>query len=266
MNKTLLLPALHSNSDLITNSSSETFVCNSDVTQVETVKEIISVLWNSFLTESEQLLPFGGRYEKEYLDKLKSKRLFGDIFEEPYFSKWSLNLFHDLLHGDFYLRYNIKRDREIHCDEFRPLQAEFDCLVDKYEDWERLHRNCEEKDSQEVRYNTFIDFFKPAIDAFTQWFYAVCLPDNGFSVNEGVEAFKLEFEFSEWRGLDISIKTESDNPKHLEFLQFASKCLDYGYEVRKGQLILNSVEDNSIPYHFFCKIEDVFGGERTHLG
>lgn len=253
--QTLILPALHSHSDLITNSSSETFVCNSDITNVETVKSIISILWDEFLRESERLLSYNIRFKEEYLTELQRSNLFGDIFNEPYFSKWSFDLYHDLLFGDFYHLYNVKNSKEIFSEEFEQRCDEFDDLVDKFEEGE---------DTEETRYNTFFEFFKPAIDAFTTWFYTVCLPENGFAPN--TDTFKLSFEFSTWCGLEISVNTESENPDHLEFQRFISQCICYKYDVRKDQLIINSTGDNSVPYNFFCKIEEVFSGTRIHLG
>jgi len=41
----------------------------------------------------------------------------------------------------------------------------------------------------------------------------------------------------------------------------------YGHKPKvKGQLIINSSEDNSIPYELFDMIENKFNGQRIHLG
>ena len=55
--KPLIIPTTHSHSDLITNSSSETFICgNLQLTEIDSVKEIIQILWKNFLRESAELV------------------------------------------------------------------------------------------------------------------------------------------------------------------------------------------------------------------
>ena len=78
------IPILHSQSDLITNSSSEMFICENNTTEIATVKEIIQVLWKNFLAESLELVGTPAkRYSQEYLDKVKKARLFGEKFAAP---------------------------------------------------------------------------------------------------------------------------------------------------------------------------------------
>lgn len=259
--KPLIIPTTHSHSDLITNSSSETFICgnNLQLTEIDSVKEIIQILWKNFLRESAELVGTPvERYNKKWLAELTKMNLFGDIFAEPTFSKWDFNTYHEILFGDFFLLCHVKRRLDYECEnpDFDTLREKFNCLVDKYK---------ESKDeSNENRYNTFIDFFEPAIKAFTTWFYTVCLPANGFAPDDSI--FKLNFNFCEYYGLSIRIESEGDNPNHIEFKCFAECALSYDYSVSKNQLILNSANDNSIPYDFFSKIEEVFYAERHHLG
>lgn len=253
------IPILHSQSDLITNSSSEMFICENNTTEIATVKEIIQVLWKNFLAESLELVGTPAkRYSQEYLGKFKKARLFGEVFAEPEFSKWSFVTFHKLLFGDFYLLYNIKHETgELGCNrKFAKLREKFYSLANK----------CyESRDfSSENRRKLFFGFFKPAIKAFTIWFYTVCLPANGFPSNDNV--FKLEFELTEYDGMCIHVGVESDDPRCVEFGNFVSSCLTYRYEIAAGQLVLKSADDNSIPYDFFSRIEEVFNAERRHLG
>ena len=258
--KPLIISPVHSHSDLITNSSSETFICGDlNLTEIDSVKEIIQILWKNFLRESSELVGTKAeRYAEKYLTKLINANLFGDIFAEPEFSKWEFNKYHDLLYGDFFLLYHVKRRLEYECEnpELNKLREEFNCLVDVYE--------ASHDESKENRYNIFINFFEPAIKAFTTWFYTVCLPANGFAPDDSI--FKLNFDFCEYYGLHIRVTTESDNPTHVDFTNFADMCLSYDCSVKKNQLILNSVKDNSIPCEFFSKIEEVFHAERRHLG
>lgn len=258
--KTLIIPPVHSHSDLITNSSSETFICGDlQLTEIDSVKGAIQILWKNFLKESAELVGTPvERYNNEWLAKLTKMNLFGDIFAEPTFSKWDFDMCHDLLYGDFFLLYHVKRRLEYECEnpELNELREEFNCLVDVYE--------ASRDESEENRYNICINFFEPAIKAFTTWFYTVCLPANGFAPDDSI--FKLNFDFCEYYGLYIRVTTESDNPAHVDFTNFADMCLSYDCSVKKNQLILNSVEDNSIPYEFFSKIEEVFHAERRHLG
>ena len=258
--KPLIISPVHSHSDLITNSSSETFICGDlNLTEIDSVKEIIQILWKNFLRESSELVGTKAeRYAEKYLTKLINANLFGDIFAEPTFSKWDFDTYHDLLYGDFFLLYHVKRRLEYECEnpELNKLREEFNCLVDVYE--------ASHDKSKENRYNIFINFFEPAIKAFTTWFYTVCLPANGFAPDDSI--FKLNFDFCEYYGLHIRVTTESDNPTHVDFTNFADMCLSYDCSVKKNQLILNSVKDNSIPCEFFSKIEEVFHAERRHLG
>jgi hypothetical protein len=41
---------------------------------------------------------------------------------------------------------------------------------------------------------------------------------------------------------------------------------DYGYKIKKGQLVIESSGDNAIPYSLFEIIEEAFNAERHHLG
>lgn len=73
----LVIP-VHSFVDLITNSSSELFVCNTDKS-VEMVKEMLVELAKAY-NAKEALRPESHRY------LLDINRLFDDIFQEPYIS------------------------------------------------------------------------------------------------------------------------------------------------------------------------------------
>lgn len=74
----LVIP-VHSFVDLITNSSSELFVCNTDKS-VEAVKETLIELIKAY-NAKEALQPENHRY------LLDVNRLFDDIFQEPYISE-----------------------------------------------------------------------------------------------------------------------------------------------------------------------------------
>ena len=69
--KPLIISPVHSHSDLITNSSSETFICGDlKLTEIDSVKGIIQILWKNFLKESAELVGTPvERYKKEWLAK-----------------------------------------------------------------------------------------------------------------------------------------------------------------------------------------------------
>ena len=51
------------------------------------------------------------------------------------------------------------------------------------------------------------------------------------------------------------------------FVKAVDGAIDWGYILSKGDVILESASDNSIPYGFFSEIENAFGNvTRRHLG
>jgi hypothetical protein len=70
--------------------------------------------------------------------------------------------------------------------------------------------------------------------------------------------YKIDIKnlFTEIMTVQIADKEENDTGGQYSF----------GYTIKEGDLIIRSVEDNSIPYQMFDSIEEIFHASRHHLG
>jgi len=76
------------------------------------------------------------------------------------------------------------------------------------------------------------------------------------------------FDHEDWNGgLDFdtvfNVRVAGDNIEDTEYSWWEE---EYKINYKKGDIIIESASDNSIPYPFFEMIEHIFEAERRHLG
>lgn len=258
--KTLFVIPLHSAVSLITNSSSELFVCNTDKT-LETIKEIVK----KFLDSHNKLS--GSNYTFE--------GCFGDISIANYsfdYDKFPENLKreYEKYHsrpGDWSGNYwGNNSERPI-------LEAKSQELVKKYNTNEKdLYTKNEKEYNRRMRLyeeeNDKLWFEYRKADFLSEYNLFLYLIKNGDfqdsqiakvkrimkkAINE--KTFKVEL----WRMRDLK------DQQLVETERSFGMCMSYGIKIEKGNILIWSKGDNSIPWEIQTQIESYLG-TRYHLG
>jgi hypothetical protein len=206
---------LHSFVDLITNSSSELFVCECRKS-LETVKEIVEKIIFDHCKEYDQKTP-------------TKDVIWGGMFAEPSISTFEFNL-----------------------NEY-PNQE--DIAKTDYWDWTEVHR--EEIDKKLKK--KFPD--RPCFEKMT-W-----------------EEKAKDYAYSCWYKRKVKYQEELERPLREEHEAAKRRILDYfkvpeseeyvlpyNIKLRKGDILLHSASDNSVPYECWDKINSLLNAENYHLG
>lgn len=250
---TSLVISIHSFVDLITNSSSELFICSTEKS-IEAVKEIIEELYKDYLLKSER--------EKEIL--------WGDIFLEPtcatgthltsHFSPYLLKTLKAYENGKFnYYQKEPQSQAEIALMEdsnnITKLQEHIEKIVDEAEEgrevsWKesRYLYDVWDKRKNELEFSLFREFLhiNNVSPEITQY---IALEDSSHNLN-----------------IKIPPKLKKYKTQIINFLKEFNNCQSWGMEVKKGDIILQGASDNSIPYDLFDQIEETLNASRLHLG
>ena len=249
---------IHSAVDLITNSSSELFVCNTKKS-VEAVKEIIAVLAENY----NRCLSLSDR-EDHFMNPISLPALFTGVFREPEVSEFTFDLNKYPDHREFSSMWKSVfgwRNDDVH-----PIKAEGDEKMDR---WEKDHP-------------------RPANDNANKWWNARCAAEREF-YPKWTEFVRHHFQnlytwVAEQNGVDLTplgepksqcsahawltySKYSEDHPTPASRLVAAvNEALDWDFSFKKGDVFLRSSYDNSIPYEFWPLIENTFSTQRRHLG
>ena len=223
---------IHSFVDLITNSSSELFICSTNKA-VEAVKELVEEVCKQ--------------------NSISTTTLWEEIFKEPRITDFTLDIaqFPTNLIENYrkYQRYGTKKNTEVeHLEE-----AERKAIS-------QLKQEAGTDDS---------DFFKrrtQVTDAIWEKWEAKkvnaelqllkhFLKTNGCTTAE-IESVKL--------GKYHNVVSEEYRIQQLSDEFFSH--LNWGTTVRKGDIILEGAHDNSIPYKLFDSLEVLLNATRIHCG
>lgn len=268
--RTVLQISTHSFVDLITNSSSELFVCNGKKT-LKTIKEILQTLLDTHNKLS------GGSYT--------FNKVFGKIFVSKFEFQW-WNVPDELRDRyDLYNRYCMysrnpytgtgfgkdnpeekeleKKDREIgqrigiyEKDLYDTNKKEYDKRWTQYRKeidvlWTDYGARC-----LEVEFELFMDFLR----------------QNNFSDKKIAEAKKvcqkavrdhIKGNHGQYRKWKSPLKFSKDVAKAFE--QF-EEMTGWGVNCKKGDIFLYSKSDNSIPYNMMDAVSSYLSATRYHLG
>lgn len=208
MKKTVLTIATHSFVDLITNSSSELFVCDTEKT-LEMVKEVVEKITRNYYDEMDEPCP----------------DIWGEVFSEPKIAKTDLD---ESL-------YPNKEDIAIINDwaYFKKEYQDAENIINAEIPIPEQYKNVKWEDRNE-EYKAILDARRERKDNILR----ETVYKRSDAARKGIE----------------------------EFFGECSYLLYYGVTIKKGNIILESAEDNSIPYEIWDRIESVLNAQRYHLG
>jgi len=259
--KTLFIIPLHSAADLITNSSSELFVCNTKKT-LEAVREMLVELINNHNKLSGENHTFENcfreptiaNYSFDY-DKFPEKlRLEYEKYNRTP-GNWNINYFGSTEND----RYTLQtEDRKI---EEKYNLNEKDLYTKNKKEYDRRFK-LYKKETNEL----WFEYRKAAFLAKYNLF--LHLIKNGDYQDSQIAKVKrvikkcineAKFEIEEWRMRDLKDKQLVDTENNF------SIGMSYGIKIEKGNILIHSRDDNSIPWPVQESIESYLG-TRYHLG
>jgi hypothetical protein len=244
--KNVFVIPVHSFVDLITNSSSELFVCNGNKS-IEAIKEVLIQLTKNHNELSE--------------DKINLDILFTSVFKEPEIVEYSF---------DYYLFPQNLRDEY---EKYHHVPGEYNSFFpyeerQEYKDLEfaeqqmELEVNIHEKDlyktnkiEYERRWNIV---FEKRDEIWKEWNRKKCA-----SVFELYKHFLISNNLPEWKEKEFNLNKLYANKKEYNFFR---TCLSWGISCKKGDIFLYSAIYNTIPYEMMEAITAYLNAQRLHLG
>jgi hypothetical protein len=253
----------HSFVDLITNSSSELFVCNTEKS-VKAVKKIIEELAKLYNKKMKLA-------EKD-VRGINKDTLWTDVFSEPTiamgefdlskfnrFKEWQV-LFN---RGNYYNQseHPVKRDADEDMQDWERKNPAptYTNNETNYQNW--LQENRKAADKIYFQYNNIVlDIYKEMY----AWVAEVNSIDfsrlGPLVVNSGRYS---DVYFDKMRGKDYQ---KMEKNKTAMFVKEIEAAILYDYSFKKGDIFLSSASDNTIPYDFWPDIENIFNCQRRHIG
>ncbi len=271
--KQILSIQSHSFVDLITNSSSELFVCDTSKI-VEMAKEILREL--AIIHNQKQKLM--GCSDLIDLDKL-----FTDIFKEPSISEYN---FEKIFQLNCALGNDIGFSDIIHFSGDSPLEKEKQEYKQKVWDWEKANPRpkwpgdkASDKENKAYQKKSDIWFakhrkaetkiwepFSKVVFNKTTRYDEVCQALSDICRDNGIGPTDLGELHINWQYGHIEIDKTKNSKTIEDFRQALLNNASWGMCPKKGNLIIESVTDNTIPYEMFEDIKQVFSANRHHLG
>jgi hypothetical protein len=263
--KSLITINVHSFVDLITNSSSELFVCEG-TKSVETVKEILLTL-----AKGHNLL-----VTKDYEKVPEDNRLFESVFSEPTLSQYTWDYWDvpEELRDEYEKYVNVhsrfehswyshdKRNYE-NSPRYKKLQKKeremqkninpHEKGISEEEHDKRWKQVCDERDKIWNRWG--LDEEKATYELFKFF-----LKTNGYT-DDQISAIKYKFKgHGSW--YNVGFEDELFYDLYNKFQSY----LSYGIDVKKGNVVIESASDNTVPYSFMGSVCNYLNAKRWHLG
>jgi hypothetical protein len=262
--KTVHRIAVHSFVDVITNSSSELFVCSGD----KSLQAICQVIEKLHL-EYQDLNPDARRRGNQ--------RLWVDIFKTPTLSALSFNK--EMISKDLW-----RQRREVESDGFddqppaNPNEWDAcyakDRLAQKYSGYHEKGLPIEMSLQRQNSYQALTEeiwrgFNQTKLETLSKIFRTV-LSENGWGEKD-VQSLHLRLDGrGAWTSLIVDMESQAvaqgklkEAKDHLQNMDF---CIGYGLEIKKGDIILESASDNSVPWALMESIETTLHATRRHIG
>ncbi len=292
--KTLFQINVHSFTDAISNSSSETMICAGNQT-VSAIKQIIEQLVEIYNSESK-LYNLRNKDKEHFWARqiVDESQIWTDVFQEPkiaefevtipekvkeldkyYNNDWSCNYSNWIGNREFNFRKNedkINKELEQYTDD-----------AIKYPDYELLKTDKKTYDKLSKihsKYSSKINKIRQRLEKkYHKKWYKYC-------EQQLVEMWKLnctqnnidfkdlgEYYFTYWsESVDMRFTRkipQEKNPLPERIQNFIGEVCtsnSYKFDIPKGSIIINSASDNSIPGDLMEKVEAVLGAKRIHLG
>jgi hypothetical protein len=226
--KQLTVLNLHSFVDLITNSSSELFVCDTEKS-IKMVKEVVEKIINNYYDELGVPCP----------------NIWEDIFCEPYIEKIDFDIRNYPNQEDLRMvqdwDYFRADERQCKCDadDKYPMPDKFINL--KYNELQN-HVDYEEYKAWSHEHNKYrCDLLRERV-----W-------------NKRSEAVGRILDYFKVANKDRQIEDQPDFCGYQTYL-------DYGITTKRGNIILCSASDNTVPYDCWDRINIILNGRNYHLG
>ena len=220
---------VHSFVDLITNSSSELFVCHG-AKSIEAIEEILEYYWKeSFSNKSFQnyLCHFYGVKEGDIdFDNYEYLNLWEDVFEKPVVSDFSIDT-ESALYKEYQKAQNFHRPARFFLqreEKMKKIVKQEFCLKN------RFHRNIKVKNK---KYDKLLSKYERA---------------------------GLRRKIAKREILSNKVNKMNNVPEKYDFF------IDYDISLKKGDIILSSKSDNSTPYFLAEFLESVLNAKKYHLG
>lgn len=255
---TLHIVPLHSFVDLITNSSSELFVCDNSKS-VDTFKKTLVKLAElhnarNALRDVNSNTSYGN---------ISVPNLFRSHFQSPTIQPYTFRL-------DLYPKFAEYRSI---CDwklcDVHAVNVEANRRLN---DWKKLNPSPKycyspEDSPAAIAYNKWTAKERAASDKFfAKWnalqdktqddMYRWAFEQNGLDWDSGKTSTDT---YMRWRKVFKDSKIE-------RFISDIQEATSYGFSFKKGDIMLQTSGDNTVPYDFFDEINAVFKCTRIHLG
>ena len=272
--KSLFVINTHSFVDLITNSSSELFVCNTNKS-IESIKEILK----SLLETHTKVCP------REEITSFES--CFGNIFIPKY--TWNYYIVPEKItdalrsfepnyrrdryfgEGSYYNAEEEKTSEQIDLEyEQRLIETKYDTNVGdlynknkkKYDRLWKLQRSAIDElwtdwgaRHLQVQFDLFVEFLNQ--NKFTEKQIASAKKSIKKAINNHRKEKRGQYPWAR----------DSFNNKELnEAFEVFTHWHSWGIQVRANSIFIESVNDNSIPYEMFGSLESYLSAKRYHLG
>ena len=244
----------HSFVDLITNSSSELFICDTKKS-IDSVKEIVIELVK--ITNQKLKLKDQHAYD--------ISSVFGTMFYAPEVFQYTFP-------------YSVERDDYMKLESYdsqrnNPVFEE--CLSKSYE-WGR--KNPAPKfpkytypnyptEEEQIPYKEENKIYLPKRES------AMAIIWKPFCDLHHVAYSKCLKRYCELNEIEFEDTLPSEHQhvyikegKHKKFIEEFEESISWDYIVKKGDIILRSCNDNSVPYELFEDLEDILNAQRIHLG
>ena len=256
--KSLLIISPHSFVDVITNSSTELFVCDTTKT-LEAVKEVLAKLLklHDELTDDESVFEdvFKELYVAPYeFDFYKIPKEIRDEYEQ--FCKW----------GNPFVRTRYSFDEDDKKNEEREILEE--------KERELRQKGLEHKEFLKERDALWTDYGIKAFDSAVKLFVEF-LKQNSFTaaeineflvIAEATKKSHKEQKGGEHVWLRI-VATANPVPKSImDAWDTFTLWEGYGITAKKGSIMVEGASDNSIPYILMDSISSYLNADRYHLG
>jgi hypothetical protein len=266
--KNVLVISTHSFVDLITNSSSELFVCDGKKT-LEAVDILLRKLLDQFNGNVGRQCVFNdvfkpiktSKYTFEYWNVPKDIRENYEHFHKDAFDPYSFDTWNP--DGD---KNTEKKELEAKETEIRRKwnYNEKDLAETNKDEYDRRWKGCnKERDALWTDYGArklkselllFIEFLKQNNATKKQIALAKTICTNSVKHH-------LEHKAGEYGHTRLSLKHKL--AKLYDFFNFLER---WGITIKKGDILIYSKDDNSIPYELMGVIESYLSFKRYHLG
>lgn len=239
--KSIFVISPHSFVDVITNSSSELFVCNTDKS-VETVKEVLVKLTKIHNEKTE--LACG-------VSELDVTTLFENVFKEPTVAQYTFSMYEYPNRDDYWdvCLYERYSDHPVY------VKAREEAYK-----WEKANAIDYNNTTEKERTAYYRKRGKSLDKIEKEW--------KALQHKQRYNLLKWAFEQNNipWPLKGKLPKRWDDNSEFWEIAQEFENAIDWDYSFKKGDIFIESQSDNTIPYWMFDDIENIFRATRRHLG